>query len=340
MKICIAVLSRANFGRLKSVIREVKKKHELQLIYGCSFYNTQNEFEPDFRIQALLSGDDTEAMVLTTGLFLTKLTDALKTLKPDMVLVHGDRYEVLACAIACAYMNIPLAHTEGGEQTGTIDDKVRYAISSLADIHFPVTEKAARRLKRLVKKPENVFVVGSTALDSLKEINLSSERTEPYIVVLFHPNTTDPEPIEPLIEALSNINIKKIWVNPNVDAGNKAMLKLIHKQDVEFVKDLPPEEYVKLIKNSLCLVGNTSSGIKEGAYLGVPYVCIGKRQNKREHDKNTLFVGNNAKAIQLGIMKQTRKTYEPSYKFGDGTAAEKIVEVLSTWIPKQNIYSE
>jgi UDP-hydrolysing UDP-N-acetyl-D-glucosamine 2-epimerase len=330
-KICVIVTSRSTWGRLKSVIKAIKDhpKLQLQLIYACSFYNAQNEFEPDYRINALINGDDTPAMADTTGLLLTKVTEAYKQLRPDIVLVHGDRYEVLGAVVAASYMNIPVAHTEGGEDTGTIDQKVRYAITSLADIHFPVTEKARVKLIDSGIQQERVFVVGSTALDTAKQCDLTNNRNKDYVVILHHPNTTEPEEITPLIEAVNKLTIDKVWVNPNVDAGAKEMLKEIHKLDIEFVKDLPPEEYYRLLANCKCAIGNSSSFIKEGAYLGVSAVVVGDRQHNREHSGNVIFVENRLGSIILGIDDQINKAYKPSYMFGDGTAAQKIVEVLA-----------
>jgi UDP-hydrolysing UDP-N-acetyl-D-glucosamine 2-epimerase len=288
------------------------------------------DYKPDMKIQCLIEGDNTNAMSLTTGVFLTQISGVLQNLAPDMVLIHGDRYEMLSVAIAASYNNIPLIHTEGGETTGTIDEKVRHSISQLANIHFPVTELAKEKLLAMGCDPSMVHVVGSTALDSLVGIDLSNNRTEPYIVVLQHPNTTDPEPIEPLIEALRRIHYNKVWVNHNVDAGNKAMLKLIHKEDVEFVKNLPPEEYARLIYNSKCLIGNTSSGIKEGAFLGVPYICVGNRQQGREKGNNVLRCLNDKDKIYEALkfcLNINRPL--PDYRFGDGTAAQKIVKILA-----------
>jgi len=331
MKICFFIGSRQNYGRLKAVMRECQKNHEVQFIAACSAYNMKFDVEPDYRIQALLSGDDTEAMALTAGLLLCKVTDALKALKPDMAFCHADRYEVLPFAMAASYMNIPIAHTEGGEDTGTIDNKVRYAISALADIHFPVSVYAKVRLEKMGYT--NVHRVGSTALDNLVGLDLASDRTEPYIVVLHHPNTTDPEPIEPLIEALKEIDIHKVWVNPNVDAGSKTMLRLIHRQDVEFVKDLPPEEYARLLKNCKCAVGNSSSFIKEGAFFGTPAVLVGDRQHNREHGQNVVLCNYDVKKIIELITAQLQVRYEPDYRFGNGQSAKKIMEVLSAWTP-------
>lgn len=330
MKICVFIGSRANFGRLRSVIKAIKEDPEikLQLIYACSFYNAVTEYEPDYRVQAQVSGDDTEAMALTAGLLLTKITDALKALKPDVLFVHGDRFEVLAASMAAAYMNIPIGHSEGGEDTGTIDQKVRYAISALADYHFPVTALGGIRLLNM--KCSNVHPVGSTALDGLVKADLTNNRTEPYIVILHHPNTTDSEDITQLIEALECINIHKVWVNPNVDAGSKSMLKLIHKQPVEFVKDLPPEQYARLLNNAKCGVGNSSSFIKEAAFLGTPTVIIGRRQEHREHGQNVLFAGYEKEAILKAVLRQIEHgRYSRDYRFGDGTAAKKILEVLA-----------
>jgi UDP-hydrolysing UDP-N-acetyl-D-glucosamine 2-epimerase len=322
-------MSRANYGRLKSVIKAIDEHPQLerQLIVGASAY--MMDVNADFRIQCLMYGDDTEAMAITTGVLLTKITDAFKQLKPDIVLMHGDRYEMLAVATAAAYMNIPIAHTEGGEDTGTIDDKVRYAISSLADIHFPVTRLAEERLKKFVKG--TIITVGSTALDTITGIDLWDNRDKPYVVVLHHPNTTDPEDITELIKAVKKLPYHVVWVNPNVDAGNKNMLKQIHKIGIEFVKDLVPEEYARLIFNCKCLIGNTSSGIKEGAYLGVPYVCVGKRQDNREHGDNVLFADYDCDDIVSAFNCISTTPIEPSNMFGDGTAAQKITEVLCTY---------
>lgn len=348
-KICIVCTSRSSWGRLKSVVDAIHRhpKLELKLVLGASFYNAEVNYPIESRIQALINSDDHEGMALTTGIFLAKISGELARIKPDIVLVHGDRYEVLAVAQAAAYMNIPLAHTEGGEVTGCIDDKVRNAITALADIHFPVTklaecniadlickDKTIDKIDNLVNYFENhkIFRVGSPAIDIVKQSDLTNNRKEPYVLVLHHPNTTEKEDITPLIEALAGIDIHKVWVNPNVDAGNKAMLRMIHKQNVEFVKDLPPEEYYRLLANCECAVGNSSSFIKEGAYLGVPVVMIGNRQQYREHACNVNYVSNSKDNI-LELIKYYLKVVKEhlgvSTYFGDGTAGEKISDILA-----------
>lgn len=333
-KICVVITNRAPYGRLKSVMKAIQEHPhlELQVIKAASAYELPIDFKADAEIQCLIDGDNTNAMALTTGVFLTQIGGILQGLKPDIVLIHGDRFEQLGVAIAASYNNIFLAHSECGDVSSSIDDKVRNAVTQLSDLFFPVTELAKERLIRMGCDPSKVFVVGSTALDSLKGIDLSNDRTEPYIVVLHHPNTTDPEPLEPLIKALERISIHAVWVNPNVDAGNKAMLKLIHEQKAEFVKNLPPEEYARLIYNARCLVGNSSSFIKEAGFLGVPAVLVGNRQRGRELGFNVfLALNNNANEIYNSIILAQRafRRIPPDYRFGDGAAAQKIVQILS-----------
>ena len=183
--------------------------------------------------------------------------------------------------------------------------------------------------ERLYKKGKNkIFVVGSPALDNL--VNLKYDNSiEPYFLILHHPNTTDPENITPLLEALEIFNTKKIWVNPCVDAGSKSMLKQIHKHDIEFRKGLNPDEYYKLLVNCQVLIGNTSSGIKEGAFLGVPYVCVGTRQNNREHANNTVFCDMNKQQIVNCIFERLiGDVLERDKTFGNGQSGIKISRIL------------
>jgi len=331
-KICVVIGSRANYGRLKSVMKAIDEHPNLQLklITAASAYDLPIDFEPDAKIQCLMDGDDTSAMVQTTANFMSQIDLAYRMLKPDAVFLHGDRFELIGAACAARYNNIPIFHSEGGDQTGTIDNFVRNAISMWATYHFPVTNLAKENLLRMGCDPSKVHVVGSTALDSLKGIDLSNNHTEPYVVILMHPNTTEPEPIEPLIEALKRIPIHQCWINPNVDSGNKAMLKLIHQQgDIEFIKNLPPEEYARLIFNAKCLVGNSSSFIKEASFFGIPAVLVGNRQQGREVGRNVVRAGNDAKEIFENIIDMTDIRFDPDFRFGTGNAAQKIVKILA-----------
>ena len=330
-KICVFIGSRANWGRLKSVCKAIQEHPglELQVITGASVFDLP--IEADAKIQCLVEGDNLQAMTLTAGLVLTQIGGVLERLKPDMVLVHGDRYEVLPVAMAAAYMNIPLAHGEGGEITGTIDEKVRHCITKLADVHFPVTELSAKRIVAMGENTDMVFTVGSTALDTLVGIDLTNNRKEPYILVLHHPNTTHPEDIGPLIEAVMAIPIKKVFVNSNTDSGAKAMMKKIHGlKDVEVLKNLPPEEYARLLKNCKVAVGNSSSFIKEGAFLGVPAVLVGRRQEGREVGDNVILAPMDTHRIIDSIeMWDILPRPKADHRFGNGTAGKQVADMLS-----------
>jgi UDP-hydrolysing UDP-N-acetyl-D-glucosamine 2-epimerase len=337
-KICVFIGSRANHGRLKSVCKTIQEHDalELQLILGASFYNAEVDFPVASRIQCLINSDDHEAMALTTGVLLTKVSMELARLKPDVVLVHGDRYEVLAVAQAAAYMNIPLAHTEGGEITGCIDDKVRNAITALADIHFPVTALSGERIGyETLNQTKDIFVVGSTALDSIKHIRVKNIKRD-GIVFLYHPETTCEEDIVPLIDVLNQVidelKCKVTWINPNIDAGNKQIIQKLHQTGWELKKNLSPEEYAELLKGASVCVGNSSSFIKECSFLGISSVIVGKRQYGREKDKNARHVSLEAGKEYLiwkHIMNRYNEHHEPSNYFGDGTASEKIANILA-----------
>jgi UDP-hydrolysing UDP-N-acetyl-D-glucosamine 2-epimerase len=320
MKLCVAIGSRANWGRLKSVCDEAEKYMEVEKLVFC----TGMKFTDGYVLKNYVSGDDRANMVLTSGLISTQVSNALDHIKPDVVLVHGDRYEVLPVAASAMFMNIRLAHTEGGEHTGCIDNKIRAMITAAADIHFPVTDKAAQVIRKAVEHTDTVKVVGSTALDWIKRERVKPEN---YVLAVLHPETMISEnPIE-CLEALKELG-HVIFVNPNTDAGAIEIARDIHKYGFEMRKNLSPEEYVELMKRCALMIGNTSSGIKEGSYLGIPYVCVGNRQDGREKDHNVIDSPMNKQAILDAAQGLYGERFPYSNKFGDGHAAERIVKTL------------
>lgn len=330
-KILVPVLNRATYGRLKSVLKAIHEHPdlELQVVMGASLFDAQIEFPVLYRIQCMVEGDNLAIMPLTTSMWIAQLTGIIENLNPDAVYIHGDRFESLGTALTAAYLNKIVAHGEGGDISSSIDERIRHAITKLADLHFPVTELSRQRIIKMGERPEMVFTVGSTALDPLVGIDLTNNRKEPYILVLHHPNTTAPEDIMPLIEAVMSIPIHKVWVNPNIDPGSRSMLKLIHKQDVEFIKNLPPEEYARLLKNCQCAVGNSSSFIKEAAFLGVPAVLVGSRQEGREVGNNVQISKNKRFSIEASIHYQLGNKPKPDYRFGNGIAGKQIADILA-----------
>ena len=367
-KVCVVVNSRANYARIKSVMHAVKAhpKLELQLILGASalLYRFGNVadiirgdgFEPNATVYSIVEGETPTTMAKSTGLAIIELATLFENLKPDVVLTVADRFETIATAIAASYMNIPVAHTQGGEVTGSIDESVRHAVTKLSHIHFPATKRAAENLVRMGEDPATVHLTGCPAMDLVANLDLRlpvdffdrhggvGERInpdKPYLVVLQHPVTTEYgrgfDQINETLNAIAKSDIQAIWLWPNVDAGSDDVSKGLRvyrekyqPRHIHFFRNFSPEDYARLIANAACLVGNSSSALREGTFLGVPAVNIGTRQLGREHGDNVVHVGHDAVAIGEAIMVQRRHgRYGRSAMFGDGRAGGRIADVLA-----------
>ncbi|MCJ7565031.1 MAG: UDP-N-acetylglucosamine 2-epimerase, partial [Candidatus Aminicenantes bacterium] len=290
------------------------------------------------------------------GLALIELATQFENLKPDVVLTVADRYETMATAIAAVYMNIPLAHTQGGEVTGSVDESVRHAITKFAHLHFVTTPLCRERLIRMGENPSTVFLTGCPAMDVVAQIDLSLgdlftryggvgvsiDTQKPYLVVLQHPVTTEYgqgfEQINETLKAISELKMQTVWLWPNVDAGSDDISKGLrifrekYQPDyVHFYRNFTIEDYARLINNCACLIGNSSSAIREGSYLGTPAVNIGTRQEGREKGENVIDVGYQSERIKEAILTQIRHgRYPHNLLYGDGRASGRIVDILST----------
>lgn len=370
-KICVVVNSRANYGRIKSFLRAAKAHSglQLQLIVGASalLYRfgeaikiiRADGFEPDSVVHSIVEGETPTTMAKSTGLAIVELATHFENLKPDVVLTVADRFETLATAVASSYMNIPLAHTQGGEVTGSIDESVRHAITKLAHIHFPATERAREFLIRMGEDSTSIHLTGCPAIDLLvgEDLSISRELLErykgvgapldpgrPYLVVLQHPVTTEYgegfKQINETLQAVAAVGkrgLQVAWLWPNVDAGSDDVAKGLrvfrerHRPDyMHFYRNFSPEDYARLINNAHCLVGNSSSGLREGAFLGVPCVNIGSRQRGRERASNVVDATYDAREIEAAILRQLdHGRYPRSLMFGDGSAGARITDVLA-----------
>ena len=367
--VCVVVNSRANYGRIKSVLAAIQARPdlELQLILGASallyrFGNVrqiieQDGFTPTATVYTIVEGETPTTMAKSTGLAILELATLFENLKPDIVLTVADRFETMATAVAASYMNIPLAHTQGGEVTGSIDESVRHAVTKLAHLHFPATELAAHNVIRMGEDPATVFCAGCPSIDIVASLDLSLPRdmlkkylgvgsdidpSRPYLVVLQHPVTTEYgrglEQINETLKAVTAFGMQTVWLWPNVDAGSDDISKGLrmyrekhNPTNLHFYRNFAVEDYARLIDNAACLVGNSSSALREGAFLGVPAVSIGTRQQGREHGPNAMFVDYGADDILAAIRKQVAHgKYERSPLFGDGSAGKRIADVLAT----------
>ena len=371
-KVCVVVGSRANYSSIKSVMRAVKAHPELilQVIVGASALLDRfgsvvevvksDGFMPDAKVHMIIEGETPTTMAKSTGLGLLELPTVLDQLTPDVVITVGDRFETIATAIAAAYMNIPLAHTMGGEISGTIDENIRHAITKLSHLHFPANQDAARRIIRMGEDPAIVHVVGCPRIDLVAEVAQENTRLpdrawleyegvggqinldDPFLLVSQHPVTTEyghgEQQISETLMALQDLKMPTIMLWPNVDAGSEDVSRGIRKfrehfqhEHIRFYKNFSVETYVRLMKRCACKVGNSSAAIREGAFLGVPAVNVGTRQIGRERGKNIIDVEHDRSQIVAAIQKQIQHGhYAPEPIYGDGKAGKRIAEILAT----------
>ncbi len=343
---------------------------ELQLIvsgsavltkYGnVSEYIAQDGFQIKEKVYTVLEGENPTTMAKSTGLAIMELSDIFHNLAPDAVITIADRFETIATSIAASYQNIPLVHIQGGEVTGNIDEKVRHANTKLADVHFVASEDARARVIRMGENPDFVFNTGCPSIDLAKEVRDNPaldfdpmERyggvgaelpnwKDGYIVVMQHPVTTEYEQarehITETLKAVHRSGLPAFWFWPNMDAGSdgtsggiRAYREHFNPPNIRFFKNMEPRDFLKLIANSLVLVGNSSVGIREASFLPVPTVNIGSRQQRRLRGNNVVDVDYDENQILEAIRERIRnrdKIY-PENIYGDGNAGQKIADLLS-----------
>ena len=369
-RICIVVGSRANYSSIKSVMCAVRATPELQLqlVVGASALLDRfgsvvdvieaDGFQPDAKVTMIVEGETPGTMAKSTGLGLLELPTIFGMLRPDVVVSVGDRFETMATAVAAAYMNIPLAHTMGGEISGTIDESIRHAVTKLSHVHFPANARAAERIVRMGEDPAAVHVVGCPRIDLVAEIARgnghldSSDWLEregvgahitldtPFLLVSQHPVTTEygqgEEQIVETLMALHELQMPTIMLWPNADAGSEDISRGMRKfrekhrpEYIRFYKNFPIETYVRLMLSCACAVGNSSAPLREGAFVGVPTVNIGTRQQGRDRAENVLDTGYDRGEIVAAVARQiAHGRYPSNHLYGDGGAGARIAKIL------------
>jgi len=368
-KIAVVITARPSYSRVKTVLTAIQKhpELELQLIvaasalldrYGSAVnYIEKDGFEIAAKVFNVLEGENLTAAAKTTGIGILELSTVFDNLRPDIVVTVADRFETMATAISASYMNIPLAHIQGGEVTGNIDEKVRHSITKLADYHFVASENAKKRVLQLGENPNMVFNTGCPSIDIAHQVSKSKKlRFNPYekyggvgsmpnldngyIVVMQHPVTNEYQDsrkhIEATLRAIQKINKPTLWFWPNVDAGAdgtstgiRSFREKYKMENVHFFKNMESEDFLNLLNASLCLVGNSSVGIRECAFLGVPTVNIGSRQNRRDRGKNVVDVDYDEEAIVSAVQNIfLHQNREVSNVYGGGNAGEQIATLL------------
>jgi UDP-hydrolysing UDP-N-acetyl-D-glucosamine 2-epimerase len=369
-RICVLVTARPSYSRIRSALHAIQNHPDLELLlivgasallerYGNAIQAIEHDgFTAAARVFMVLEGENLVTSAKSTGIGLSELATVFDNLKPDAVVTVADRYETLATAVAAAYMNIPLVHVQGGEVTGSIDEKVRHAVTKLANLHLVSTKLARERVIKLGEAPDSVVITGCPSIDIAAEVAARpaldfdpferyggvgprEDLSKGFLVVMQHPVTTEYEEarqqVDETLYAVKDSSLPVLWFWPNVDAGSDGTSKGIrvfrekeHPANFHFFRNMLPEDFLRLLCQSTAIVGNSSVAIRECSYLGVPAVNIGSRQTGRERGRNVIDVDHERGAIAGAIREHiTRGRPEPDRLYGDGKAGARIADTLA-----------
>lgn len=370
-KVCVVLVDRANYGRLKPVMRSIAEHPALELQVIAAGTMVLERFDQPVQvvrrdgfpvsgeIHMELEGSTPSTMAKSVGFGMVEFSSEFHRLKPDVVLIIGDRYEALSAAIAAAYMNICIVHIQGGEVSGSIDESARHAITKFAHFHFPSTVRSAEYVVRMGERPDTILGVGCPGSDIARMLNrkldtqiLNSRGSgaeidveKPFLLVLFHPTTTEfggeRKQMEELLLGINEIQQQTVLLWPNIDAGSDHVSKAIRSFRERFkpawlrtLINLPPEDYSKVLANAACAVGNSSSFVRDASYFGTPVVLVGNRQEGRETDVHVTRVAPLHSTVADAIRQQlAHGRYEASTLYGDGYVSERIAEKLAQLEP-------
>ena len=361
-KLIIVTERRADYAKLRPIIKEIKNSNNLEcylVVTGSHLMKkhgyTIKEIKKNgvkiykkFTMFPRNSKNTHDEMALAFGKAVTNMTKIIKKIKPDIVFTGFDLGANLAAAIVGAHMNIHVAHLEGGDITGTIDDSIRHAISKFAHIHFTTNDSAKKRLIKMGEKSKNIFVVGNPSLDMIKKIKkiptkelekeFNIQLNRPFILLLQHTVTTEFDNVDKhfleTISAIKKCDIQCLIISGNVDPGSEKIQKIIQKSKIQNYPNLSFEKYINLLRNCSVLVGNSSSGIMEPPFLHIPSINIGTRQTGRLTSDSTLNVEYNSEVIKKAIKKALyekkflKKVRKTKNLYGNGNASKKIVKIL------------
>jgi UDP-hydrolysing UDP-N-acetyl-D-glucosamine 2-epimerase len=377
-KIGVVITSRASYARIKTVLQAIQKSPNLELFlvgaaslllykYGnAAEIIEQDGFKISQKVYMVVEGENPTTMAKTVGLGIIEIATIFDNYRPDIVISIADRFETISTAIAASYLNIPVAHIQGGEISGSIDEKVRHAVTKFSSLHFVANKFAAQRVRMMGESEEYIFVTGCPSIDLAKQIrdnyNFMNKEylcskyggtgeavdiEKDFIVVLQHPVTTEyKEAYQQMHETMMsvyNLKISTIIFWPNVDAGSDAIAKAIRDfrekfkpRHIHFYRNFATEDFLALLMKSRCLIGNSSVGIRECSFLGTPVVNIGSRQLGRERAENVIDVPHSKKKVIEAFEKHLKngKRYPSTDLYGDGNAGERITEILARVNPK------
>ena len=365
IKIIIFTFNRAEYSKLKPIILGLKSDPEFEVVivaggthllyhYGMTINDVKSDFEVDMEVNTLIYGDNIKVVPESVGMMMCKIPQILEVYMPDCILVHGDRFDILG-VVQCAYlMNIYIVHIEGGEMTGTLDDNIRHAVSQFAHMHIVSTVSAKKMLKKMGEN--NIKCTGCPIFDmyrghidgpndlkvGIKGINVTPKK---YILCMFHPVVND---IDNCVDhftimcdtmnemtSCNGTDFKVLIWYPNIDHGGIELVKIINRYDwsnkdaVITIKNVCNNQFITLLRHSSLVIGNSSCGIREVGYFGIPSINIGNRQLNREHGDNVVDMAHpNKKILASCITKMIGKVFLPDYRYGDGKSVIRIIREL------------
>lgn len=356
--------TRADFGLMAGTLESLHRHENTEVTLLVTGMHLSEQFGLTVReVEALglpvgaripINVDDRSplAMAQAVGQTVTGAAAALEQLRPDLLLVLGDRGEMLAAAIAALHLGIPIAHLHGGERSGTVDEPMRHAITKLSHLHLVATEESRDRVVRMGEQAQNVFVVGAPSLDEVLSRPNTPRRQvldrlglapgTRYALVLFHPVVQEMQQAERQVQALLDAlqaqvlaaGLDVVWLAPNADAGSAAIVDAMGRAEgsrIRAITHLPRAEYLDALASAEVLVGNSSSGIIEAASLGTPVVNIGTRQQLRQRNANTRDCAADVDSIGRALAAALAGgRFTPANVYGDGRSGERIARLLAT----------
>ena len=365
--ICVALTNRTNYSKLKTVLIELRKYDniDLRLVlsssilldrYGSGYKDIEADgYIIDKKIDCVMSNDTHEAMAKTIGLSVIEHSTYFASRKPDLLIIVGDRFDMLAPVIAAATMNTPIAHIQGGELSGTIDNVIRDVLTKFSSLHFVATEEGKNNLINYGIKKEIIFNFGCPAVEYISNLNVGErfdknqitkkfkypihiKPNEKYLLVMVHPDTTNKLDVDmdKLLNSIVEVGLKAFIFYPNIDANNAEIVSKIseHKQNSNFlmIRHMPLEDFVHTMAHCVCMIGNSSSGIRESASFGVPFINVGERQFGRERNKNTIDINNKYEILTSTINKCLSQRFDDHNIYYKAKCSHKIANTIIDYI--------
>lgn len=366
-RICVTLTNRTNYSKLKTVLMNLRKHPllECRIVlsstillerYGSGYQDLLKDgFEIDKKIDCTLLNDSHEAMAKTTGLSIVEHATYFGWRTPDLLLIVGDRFDMLAPVVSASMMNIPIAHIQGGELSGTIDNVIRDIITKFASLHFVATEKSAQNLLQFGIDPSVVFDFGCPAVEYISQLDLGDHFDpkrlgkefkrdidiapgEEYFLIIAHPDTTNRHDVnmDAVLSAVAKTGKKALIFYPNVDAHNSEIVASIakYKNNEKFymIRHMPLEGFTHAMAHCTCMIGNSSAGIREAASFGVPVINIGHRQIDRERNSNVIDLGDKYDQLDDVIGKYMGKRFEKKNLYFQPGCAQKIAQQIGQFV--------